>query len=401
MVTLVGTGGPRRALLVGASVTIACSLPVFFTGAMAVQISAELGFGAVGIGGAVGAFFATMALVSVHLGRVVDRLGATLSLRIAAVGGATAALGVGLLSHNWLSLVGWLALSGLTAALAQPAANRLLVNRIRQARLGTAFGMKQSAPPTASMLAGLAVPAIALTVGWRWAYILAAVWATMAAIAVGPRPDISPVRAPRTARGKPPPLKDRGTLAVMVVGFGMAFIASSAVLAFYVEAAVSVGVSQQVAGIVFAAGSLTAIIARLALGAASDRYAFGPLRVSSVLLLVGAVGLVLLATGTPGLMGIGAVIALTGTWGFPGLFWFALVSAYAEAPGRATGAMAPAAVGGVVGPVGFGAVATSVGYGIAWGIAAGLALVAAIALLAASTRLSEASTDDGDDATDG
>lgn len=292
MVTPVGTAGPRRALIVGASVTIACSLPVFFTGAMAVQISAELGFGAVGIGGAVATFFATMALVSVHLGRVVDRLGATLSLRIAAIGGGIAALGIGLLARNWASLVGWLVLSGLTAALAQPAANRLLVNRIRQARLGTAFGMKQSAPPTASMLAGLAVPAVALTVGWRWAYILAAVWATMAAIAVGARPTDAATRAPRTSGGRPEPLKDRRTLAVMVAGFGMAFIASSATLAFYVEAAVSVGVTQQLAGIVFAAGSLTAVIARLVLGAASDRYAFGPLRVSAVLLLGGAVGLV-------------------------------------------------------------------------------------------------------------
>ncbi len=393
MVTPVGTAGPRRALIVGASVTIACSLPVFFTGAMAVQISAELGFGAVGIGGAVATFFATMALVSVHLGRVVDRLGATLSLRIAAIGGGIAALGIGLLARNWASLVGWLVLSGLTAALAQPAANRLLVNRIRQARLGTAFGMKQSAPPTASMLAGLAVPAVALTVGWRWAYILAAVWATMAAIAVGARPTDAATRAPRTSGGRPEPLKDRRTLAVMVAGFGMAFIASSATLAFYVEAAVSVGMTQQLAGIVFAAGSLTAVIARLVLGAASDRYAFGPLRVSAVLLLGGAIGLVLLATGTPGLMGIGAVIALTGTWGFPGLFWFALVSAYAEAPGRATGAMAPAAIGGVVGPVGFGAVATNVGYGIAWTIAALLALAAAVALLAASTRLGETLAD--------
>lgn len=392
MVTSVGTAGPRRALIVGASVTVACSLPVFFTGAMAVQISTELGFGPVGIGGAVAAFFATMALVSIHLGRVVDRFGATLSMRIAALGGGASALGVALLARNWPSLVGWLVLSGLAAALAQPAANRLLVNRIRQARLGTAFGMKQSAPPIASMLAGLAVPAVALTVGWRWAYVLAAIWAVLAAVAVGPRPAILPTSTPRAEGGKPPPLKDRATLVVMVVGFGLAFITSSAVLAFYVEAAVRVGVTQSVAGAIFAAGSFTAILARLVLGAASDRYAFSPLRMSSLLLVGGTVGLVLLATGRPVLMGIGAVIALTGTWGFPGLFWFALVSAYAEAPGRITGAMAPAAIGGIVGPVGFGALATTVSYTVAWSVSAVIALLAAIALLVGATRLDDAAT---------
>ncbi|WP_052667848.1 MFS transporter [Nitriliruptor alkaliphilus] len=165
MVTSVGAGSPRRAMLVGTAATVVASLPVFFTAAMAVPLRAELGFGTVGIGAAVGVFFGTMAVSSLYLGRVADRLGATVSLRIATLGVAAAALGIAALSRDWLSLTAGLVVAGLAAALAQPAANRLLINRVRGARLGTAFGFKQSAPPTASMLAGLAVPAISLTVG--------------------------------------------------------------------------------------------------------------------------------------------------------------------------------------------------------------------------------------------
>ena len=387
MVTSVAAGGPRRALVVGSAVTVVCSLPAFLTGALAVELTRDLAFGTVGIGGAVAAFFATMALSSIHLGRLVDRLGAIASMRLAVIAGGTAALGISVLAVSWLTLAGWLVLAGLAAAFAQPAANRLLVNRIRLARLGTAFGLKQSAPPVASMLAGLSVPAIALTVGWRWSYGLVALAALVVAFVVGPRPATAPPVAPRAGWEKLAPLRDRPTLVVLAAGFGLAFVASSTVLAFYVDAAVRAGVAYRNAGVVFAAGSLMAIATRLVLGIATDRFAFSPLRLSAGLLAAGACGLVLLATGHPIAMGFGAVVALAGTWGFPGLFWFALVSAYPQVPGRITGVMAPAALGGALGPVGFGVLASSLGYALAWWLAGLAAMLSATALLFGAHRL--------------
>lgn len=384
---------PRRALVVGSAVTVACALPVFLTSAMAVELADDLGFDAVGIGGAISLFFGTMALTSVYLGRLVDRLGATRSLRIAASGGGLASLGIALLARSWATLAVGLVVAGLAAALGQPAANRLLVNRIPVTRLGTAFGFKQSAPPVASMLAGLSVPAIALTLGWRWAFALAAVGAVVAAIVVGARPAAPASSRSGVVRGQRAPLRDRPTLLVLAVGFGLGFTANSAVLAFYVEAAVRAGTSHQVAGLVFAAASLLAIVVRLIGGAASDRVAVNPLRLSAALLASGAVGLGLLATGRPATMAVGAVVALAGTWGFPGLFWFALVSAYPESPGRITGAMAPAAAGGMVGPAGFGAVAVNVSYTLAWGLAGLLALLAAAGLVFGAHRLAAQAQD--------
>ncbi|MEX0835252.1 MAG: MFS transporter [Nitriliruptor sp.] len=363
------------------------SLPVFFTAAMAVQLRAELGFGTVGIGAAVGVFFGTMAVSSLYLGRVADRLGATVSLRTASFGIAAAAFGIAALSRNWLSLTSGLVVAGLAAALAQPAANRLLINRVRGARLGTAFGLKQSAPPTASMLAGLAVPAISLTVGWRWAYVLAGIGALMVAVAVGPRPPNAPRKIRRAERVKPEALPHRATLVVLAVSFGLAFAASSVVLAFYVDSAVETGTSERQAGLVFAAASLTAVVTRLVAGAACDRYTFEPLRLSAVLLGSGAIGTALLAVGRPATVVLGAVVALGGTWGFPGVFWYALVRAYPATPGRITGTMAPAALGGVVGPIGFGAVATEVSYSVAWSLASAVALLAAAAMLVGARRL--------------
>lgn len=381
------TGGARRAMAVGAATTVVCSLPVFFTGAMAVQLTEELGFGTVGIGAAVGTFFATMALSSMYLGRVADRLGATVSLRLAASGAALAALGIAVLSRNWASLAGWLVVAGLSAALAQPAANRMLINRVRAARLGTAFGLKQSAPPTASMLAGLSVPVVALTVGWRWAYALAAVAALGVIVLVGPRPTPAPPGPTRARGARTEPLRDRPTLVVLATGFGLAIASSSAVLAYYVEAAVRGGGTPRYAGFVFAAASLSAIVVRLIAGVVCDRSAWSPLRLSAALLATGAFGVGLLTTGGGPAMTVGILVALAGTWGFPGVFWFALVGAYPDTPGRVTGTMAPAALGGIVGPIGFGSVASVAGYPTAWILAALAALLAATAMLFGARRL--------------
>ncbi|MEX2550188.1 MAG: MFS transporter [Nitriliruptoraceae bacterium] len=387
MVTLIGTGSARRALAIGVAATVVGSFPVFFTAAMAVQLSADLAFGPVGIGAAVAVFFGTVALSSIPLGRVADRLGASLSLRIATIGAAVSAFAIAAAAWDWLTLALGLVIAGVSAALSQPATNRLLMNRVGAARLGTAFGLKQSAPPAASMVAGLAVPVFALTVGWRWAYVAAGVAALLVAVAVGPRPTTVTGRLHRLPRGRQEPLPYRGTLIVLAVSFGLAFAVSSAVLAFYVDSAVRAGASQQRAGIVFAAASLTAIVTRLIAGAACDRYRFAPLRLSAALLAGGAVGVGLLATGRPALDTFGAIVALAGTWGFPGVFWYALVRAYPDTPGRITGTMAPAAIGGVIGPIAFGAVATESSYPLAWGMTSVLALVAAGAMLFGASRL--------------
>jgi len=387
MITSAGAASGRRAMVIASLATVAASLPVFLTAAMAVQVSRDLGFGTVGIGAAVATFFGTMAATSMYLGRVADRLGATRSLRIAAVGAGISALGIAISARAWWVLAGWLVVSGTAAAFSQPAANRLLINRVRSARLGTAFGLKQSAPPTASMLAGLSVPVIALTVGWRWAFAAAAVAAFAIAIAVGPTPSSAPAQIARKRREKLPRLRDPGTLLLLAVGFALGFASNSAVLAFFVETATRSGMSSPVAGLVFAASSLAAIIVRVGAGVAADRLTFRPLRLCAVLLAVGAVGVALLAAGGSGLLTVGGVLAIAGTWGFPGVFWFAVIRAYPQTPGRVTGAMAPAAVGGVLGPVGFGVLAANVTDAAAWWATATVALLAALAMLFGARRL--------------
>ena len=375
---------PRGAIAIGVAATVVGGLPGFVTGVMVVQLTRDLGFGVAGLGLAMSFYYGVGAALSVHLGRLVDILGAARSLRLAGAGTAVAVWGIAATADRLSVLIAWLSLAGAAHMLGQPAANRLLVNRVGAARLGTAFGVKQSAPGVASMLAGLSVPAIALTVGWRWTYVLCGVLAVIVVVSVG-KPMVRPPG--RQERGPRPPLRDRSTIVLLTFAFAFAFGANAITLAFYVDSAVVAGATQSVAGTVFAVASVAAIVTRLVAGVICDRTRVVPLRLAASLLAGGSVGLVMLATGRPTLMVVGIVIALGLTWGFPGVFWLALIRAYPDQPGRITGALQPGGFGAMLAPLVFGLIVEAVGYGPGWLFTAGTSVVAATIMFVAAGRL--------------
>ncbi len=69
---------------------------------------------------------------------------------------------IALTAHSLPALIVYLVLAGIANALAQPATNQPLAQRVSLSRQGAAFGAKYSAIPVASMLSGLAVPPLAL-----------------------------------------------------------------------------------------------------------------------------------------------------------------------------------------------------------------------------------------------
>lgn len=382
---------PKGAIAIGMAATVVGGLPGFVTGVMVVQLTRDLSFGVAGLGVAMSFYYGVGAALSVHLGRLVDILGAARSLRVAASGTLLATWGIAATAHRWSVLVAWLALAGASHMLGQPAANRLLVNRVGADKLGTAFGVKQSAPALGSMLAGLSVPSVALTVGWRWTYVICGILALTLAVFVG-KPTVKPLG--RQERGPRSPLRNRGTIVLLTFAFAFAFGANAITLAFYVDSAVSAGAAQSIAGAVFALASVGAIATRLIAGVVCDRTGVSPLKLASSLLAGGSIGLGMLATGRPGWMVMGIVLALGLTWGFPGVFWLALLRAYPEQPGRITGALQPGGFGAMLAPLLFGLVVEAAGYGVGWMFTAGISLSAAAIMFAASRRL-EARTEAG------
>lgn len=372
-------------MTLGGSITIVCILPVFLTGAMAVQLMDELSFGSAGLGLAVATWRATGAAMSPFLGRLCDRLGAIQSIRLSAAIATISAFGIAATADRFVVLVAWLMFGGCGHALGQPAANRLLANVVRTGRLGTAFGIKQSAPPAASMIAGICVPLIALTLGWRWAYVLAGTLAIAVIAAAGRR---APKAERANSRATPGPLENRRIVVLLAIAFGLGTFTSSAITTFYVDATVRAGSTPQFAGTMLAVASVAAIASRVTCGMTSDRIQGGHLRLCAGLLAAGSVGIGMLAIGTPTWMSVGALIGLAGTWGFNGVFWYAMIRAFPRSPGRITGALAPGALlGSTAGPILFGLTVEVTTYPVAWSGVGVVALIAATAMILGERQL--------------
>ena len=366
-----------RAVLLAVSVATVGVLPGFLMGGLAVQIRGELGFGEGALGFAVAVFFAASALGSVISGRLVERVGSSLGMRLAALVSAASLLAVTLAGSLW-GLVACLVVGGFGNAISHPATHLLLAREVPQGRQGLAFGIKQAAIPAATLLAGLSVPTIAVTVGWRWAFAGGAVLALCVALLVPKRPEEG-TRRVKEARAGDVPL---APLVLLALGIGLGSMAANPWGAFVVESAVSTGIEVGRAGLLLALGSAVGICVRIVFGHLADKLNSGRLRLVAGMLAVGTVGFVLLASGAPSLLVAGVVIAYAAGWGWPGLFNFAIVRSNPGAPAAATGITQTGASGGAAaGPLAFGYIVEETSFGTAWMCSGVTALVAAAAIL--------------------
>ncbi len=387
----------RRVLAGTAVVTTACVFPAFLVGAVAVQLRDDLGFSASGTGVGVAAFFGAAAASSLLLGRFVERIGPRRGMFAAVAVSAGASLSIALFARSLATLAAFLVVGGSANALCQPSANLLVARHLPAGRQGVAFAVKQAAIPFSTLLAGVSVPALALTVGWRWAFAAAALL-SLSSVALVPRVGTEPVvRRRRVERSGDVPAP---IMAMLAVGIGLGAAAGGTLGSFLVSAAVDSGMSEGHAGELLTFGSLAGIGVRIAAGLAADRRGGGHLRVVASMLGAGAVAFCLLALHTAPAYLVGAPLAFGTAWAWPGLFNLAIVRANPRSPAAATGITQTGTYfGAVAGPVLFGVLADRAGYREAWLAAAALAAASATAMVIGRARLrrwraqlSEAST---------
>ncbi|RLK24103.1 putative MFS family arabinose efflux permease [Micromonospora sp. M71_S20] len=374
---------PGRAVTGAVAVTIACVLPVFLLGGLAVQMGEDLGFSPAGLGLAVSVYFGVGALASVPSGVLAERHGPTVVARAGILLSAACLLAVAGLARSYPVLLGLLALAGTANALGQLASNATLARHVPARRQGLSFGVKQAAIPVATLLAGAAVPTVALTAGWRWAFVAAAGAALAALPAV-------PAREPRPARTAAPTRAGRATAALVVVGAAGTFAAAAAnaLGTFVVDSAAGRGLSPGLAGLTLTLGSAVCVAARIVVGWLADRRATGHVALIAGMLVVGAAGLGLLAAAGPVPLVAGVLLGFGLGWAWPGLMTFAVVRLHPQAPAAATSVTQTGVyAGGCLGPLGLGAVAAHAGYPAMWLVAAGSMLLAAALMLAGSRLL--------------
>ncbi len=351
--------------------TMCSAFPVFLTGALGVQLADEVGLSATEIGLAMGASFAVAALLSAPMGRVAERLGPRLGFRLGLSVSGSSMLAVAAFGRSFWQFCAILAVAGAANALNQPSANLMLTTHIGADRLGFALATKQSGMPAAALLGGAAVPAIALTVGWQWAYVAGAAVVVSALVCL---PVDAHGRAERHfsttesgARRAARP--DLGVpLLVLYATVGMLGSTSAgAMVGFVTSGAEASGLDAGSAGLVLSVGSFVGVVSRLFQGWQVDRRGILPIQRLVWLYGLGGLGTLLLAVDVPLTYVIAPLPAFAFGWAWPGLFNLSVVRNNPSAPASATGiSQVGVFVGAAIGPALGGLIIDTAGYRALW-----------------------------------
>ncbi|GAB3286402.1 MFS transporter [Kineosporia babensis] len=381
-----------KAALTAAGIASLGTLPLQLLSNQSVLIREDLHFGEAAQGLLVSAAFGIGALVSVAITRFGEVYGRRPLTLLAAACTLSCALGIALLAHHYLVLLLFVLIGGVGQAGLTTAANFSLSATVAPGRQGLGFGVKQSAPPAAALIAGLAVPAVGLVLGWRWTYLFLGLAAVVLLISATRIP-----RVPGTPATPSSPIDDslapvpetapRPALLLTAAAMLTANGSAMALIAFLPQWAHLSGMPTATAGLFVAACSALAIAGRLFVGAAADRRNGRNLPVVTWQMAAGAVGLALLALGNVPVVVAGGLVAFALGWSWPGLLLFAVVRLGRDRPNSAAAYVQSGAfAGGALGPLVFGLIAGSAGYQAAWfTMAAGMALGAG--LLMAARRL--------------
>jgi predicted MFS family arabinose efflux permease len=413
-------GSPARQAAATVSISLAVAmLPMFLFGALSATIGEELGFDEARTGIALTGFFLAAAVSAVPIGRLTERIGARRAIRIGVAVSALASLVIGTVAAEWWVLAVALVVAGGVLPFVDTGGARAFTTAISARRRGLAFGVKEASVPFASMLAGLAVPLLAATIGWRAAFVAAAVIGPVAWVGVGVIADrgIAAARAaapatsdlaggtagtPTTssaaagtssgaadpAAGLPPAVR------WYAAGFALAGGASATALAFLVPSAIAAGMTAGAAGTTLAVASVSSIAMRLVAGWGADRFVTAVTRGLLTLISLGALGALLLALEPPAVgIVVAAFLLLAGGAGWTGLGFTAVVRAAPILPASASAlALTGLAAGGTVGPTVFGATVSRAGYGVGWALLAAAFALGAVLVAVAARRSGSAAT---------
>lgn len=369
----------RRIVAASMAATAAGVYPGFLIAALSVQVSAEFEVTPAVYGWGLGSFFLAATLASAPSGQVAQRVDPRRQAVAALTACAAAQLLIAVAASSFGFVVACLAVCGFANSFNQTAIN-LMLSTAQLQRLGLAVSLKQSAMPIASLMSGLAVPAFALTVGWRWSFAFAAMLPLAAAL--GLRRAFAAVE-PVVETLRPRPLTPIRVLAATTAGVALLAFGAGGLNAWAVASGVDAGLSEGMAGVMLSLGAGTGITVRLLAGLRMDSMARSRMRTAAVLAVLGALGTALMAGRVSALHIAATVLAFGAGWAWPVFTNYSVIRANADAAGAATGITQTGVYVGVFcAPLVTGTLIEWQGYPLMWTVVAA-AMVAGAGVIAA------------------
>ncbi len=370
-----------RLIVTAILVVTVSTLPTFLVAAAIAQAGPELGYGTQGLGLLTALFFLVASASSSMIGRLVERVGWRRTMRINAAAAAVVLIVIAVAVQGIAGLTAMLVISAAFYGAANPAANLALAQDVPTSRRGLVFGLKHAGIPTSTLLAGVAVPLVVLTLGWRWAFGLGAVLASAVLVLIPRDRAEKPPMAVATDESAAAPRMAPGWLGVVSLASAFATVGATALSTFQVDAAIERGFTEAAAGSLLALGSFSSILARALYGYSADRTRTTGFGWIGVLTAIGAVAFVLMGWLGGAAFAAVTVLAFATGWGWPGLLTYSVVRSNEGRPAGSTAiTQAGIFVGAGLGPTGVGWLAENVSFQAAW-LAVAVSLVVASALM--------------------
>jgi sugar phosphate permease len=378
---------PRSQLALGLVVTLAMvfgTVTPFVVGALSPFIVPALSLSRSQLGLFVTVSFGVATLLSVPGGRLIDRIESRrVMTALFAISGGTL---LGIAASRSLAVFLVFALPvGLVQAACNPVTNLLVAAHTPRRYRGIVLGAKQAGVHIGGFLAGISLPAIALTAGWRTAVTVAAAAAFVAllvSLRVVPHGG-GPSGGLATADTGPFRWTDGGVPYLMLYAFFMGGGVAAVTVHLPLYAHERLGMDEATAGSVLATFAFTGVAARLLWGWVGDRAA----GVAEVLfgLAVGATAGTLVlwqaelgATWTVWVAAVGLGLSAA-AWNAVGML--AVVREVRQAHvGRATGLVTLGFFAGfIISPTAFGALVDATdAYSLGWLVIAGHFVLATV-----------------------
>lgn len=359
-------------------------LTPMLVGVTSSRVLDDLGISVTGLGVATTAFWVTTAISAFVLAPYADRWGWRFAGAVGLALTALAQVFLGLLNFNFVTFMLLMVLSGVAYGLVTPTSNLAVVRDVPERRRGLAIGAKQAAAPLAGVVAGAVAPMVILMLGWRWVFVFAGLLTAIAAMitALSPAKVEEPTSARQRRRGS-----GRSTRGLLVLAFAgaLATVPVSVLSTFSVLTLETSGLSLSASGYIVAVASLIALSMRLAGGIWIDRTGSDGLSSAALLVAIGAVSTLAMATGQLWLVIAGTILAFSAGWGWPGLLLVGILRRFGAEAARATGRFqVGTAVGAAVGPmiyVSATAVAGGGAHGMGWAAVSVVTVPAVVLIL--------------------
>ena len=363
--------------------------PLYFFGALSVQITNDLSYKPSLHGFGSTSFYLVAAFFAVNLGRIADYANPILTLKLSMLIIFISSAGI-TFSKSLLMVCFFLAIGGFGSALATPGIAKFVQDRFESRRQGLAYGFKQSATGLSTLIGGAAIPFVASNGQWRIVFALGSLFSLFIFFKLNEVPSEVSLVSKFIAFLKPavktkhPKVKYSLQVQFIAISFALGAAVGIGIITYMPLSLADAGLSASESSFTIIFASLGSLISRFAVLLFMDRTRIDSIKICIAMMAIGSIGIIGLATMEKDFIVSSAFVSYAFGWGWVGLITYKMLRISDDNLGANVGLVqSAAAVGSIFGPITLAAVYELSGFRLMWQLSSA-ALIASLLFLVAS-----------------